>query len=641
MLDRILPIATIGIVLIGLVSGAPLAASGGEAAGGGIDGVVASAAAPLSQVKVYAYELAEKSFTAVVSGPEGEFSFERLPAGVYKLIAFKRGFEPAVVMLSRAATEAKQFVELRLEPQEGGDVRSGESYWSVREKVPSDVLRDIETAHLERLATPSISTDRTFRGAVQATTGVDELGSLGAGQVTAGQLGLEGRIGDLRLDIDGSYWHLAGTASSATTPVEGEATNLALRMEGSGRGEIGLTTASHSLGDARGPDLADFERYSVSWTQPISDRSRSRFAAQYTSQTNFFGSGMGISARHVPRESRALNLEGSYEIELSERASVATGVRYLQGEHDPHFEGIDGTSLENRDRAGLREIEPMVELFGRGGVRIQPSVLVEYGLVTRLQDGSFALAPKGTVVVQLNDHWQSIGTVSQRVEDGELETAPWQPIRSGRFGSTCDDFEEQCYRVVLAREEDGERFAVAGVHRELAEALHLSFGDDVFDGLESLLLVQGDEIPELQLVVERKLSPMVLARLESTYGEGGGGILYATDENPYENHVRYLVTSVDTRFQPSATGVFLAFHHLEQRLDPLGGSSAVDGNDPPALERVQLMLSQDLNVLMRLAADWALHVNLEVSRGSLPFSLTDPEDEDLRRRFTGGLSVRF
>jgi hypothetical protein len=45
---------------------------------------------------------------------------------------------------------------------------------------------------------------------------------------------------------------------------------------------------------------------------------------------------------------------------------------------------------------------------------------------------------------------------------------------------------------------------------------------------------------------------------------------------------------------------------------------------------------------MRLAADWALHLNFEVSRGSLPFALQNASaDDEVRRRVTGGLSVKF
>jgi hypothetical protein len=58
------------------------------------------------------------------------------------------------------------------------------------------------------------------------------------------------------------------------------------------------------------------------------------------------------------------------------------------------------------------------------------------------------------------------------------------------------------------------------------------------------------------------------------------------------------------------------------------------------LQRLQLMLTQDLNILLDLAADWAVKLNMEVSRGN-PVSGSDIDDEELRRRILGGFAVRF
>ena len=59
------------------------------------------------------------------------------------------------------------------------------------------------------------------------------------------------------------------------------------------------------------------------------------------------------------------------------------------------------------------------------------------------------------------------------------------------------------------------------------------------------------------------------------------------------------------------------------------------------LERLQVMLTQDLDVLSRLVADWAVHLNMEVSRGMT--AETDPqlEDEELRKRVMGGVTFSF
>ena len=168
------------------------------------------------------------------------------------------------------------------------------------------------------------------------------------------------------------------------------------------------------------------------------------------------------------------------------------------------------------------------------------------------------------------------------------------------------------------------------------------FNDDFFDQIESLYLVRGDRIPELQFGVSRRVTPEILAHLESNVGSGGGGVFYATDNAPYENSVRYLVTSLDTHFQDTDTGVFISFHHLEQDLDPMAESlEAVDpGRSRLEVQRLQLMLTQDLNILMDLAADWAVKLNMEVSRGSMLFE--DPAHSDeLRRRILGGFAVKF
>jgi hypothetical protein len=213
--------------------------------------------------------------------------------------------------------------------------------------------------------------------------------------------------------------------------------------------------------------------------------------------------------------------------------------------------------------------------------------------------------------------------------------------------SACTQGEESCVKVLLSRDGETTDLSVGAVHRRIGETLRLFFNEDFFNHLESLYLVRGDELPELQLGVTRRLTPQLLARIESNVGSGGGGIFYASDRTQYENSVRYLVTSLDTHYQGTATGLFIAFHHLEQELEVLGGphdrSAGQDSARMPRLElqRLQLMLTQDLNILLDVAADWAVKLNMEVSRGSV-LSAADPAgDDELRRRILGGFAVKF
>jgi hypothetical protein len=149
--------------------------------------------------------------------------------------------------------------------------------------------------------------------------------------------------------------------------------------------------------------------------------------------------------------------------------------------------------------------------------------------------------------------------------------------------------------------------------------------------------VPGDEVPELRLSVTRRLAPKVVSTFEGSLGSGGGGTFFASAGQTYENRVQYLTTSVDTRFQSTATGVFVAFHRLAQELSPFGG-----GTGPASavqLERLQLMLSQDLNILFDLAGTWAVQLNMELSRTSSPLQANG--DSEIHKRFLGGIAVKF
>src|SRR5262249_10477752 len=160
----------------------------------------------------------------------------------------------------------------------------------------------------------------------------------------------------------------------------------------------------------------------------------------------------------------------------------------------------------------------------------------------------------------------------------------------------CEEGSRSCYEVHLSRAgDDGNAISLGAVDRTFGKTLRLYFSEDLFDRLESLYLVPGDEVPEIRLSVTRRLAPKVVSTFESSLASGGGGTFYAATKQAYENRVQYLTTSLDTRFQSTATGVFVAFHQLSQQLSPLAGTTA-----PPSaleLQRLQLMLSQDLNIL--------------------------------------------
>lgn len=612
----------------------------------GVAGKVSDHTAPLSSVRVYLYRLNDLELSKAETDARGHFSFDTLPAGLYKVIAHKPGFLPAVVQLTRTTAKAYQFLELELS-EAGPEVEAAEEddFWSLRAEVPTDVLREIQLAEIQQatrmaasgsgnlVAPPRMATE------MRASTGVDELGAGREGQVTRGQLGVRGRVGEFQLGVTGDYVDLQpGVGTDPSGAPSGFARALSLSVANDQDMMVRLSSRTDRLvaGPEQHGESVDFENYRLAVSHNVGERGRSDFVAQYTSESNFHRHGW-IDPQTIPEASRSWRLEGTYTAALTERSSLQTGIRYRERTSAFGFGEADVLAPDQQ----------RVDLFGRAGMQVRPSVLVEYGLYTTMRDGSLSLSPRGGLVLQVTPTWQAAGAASYKVHD-EAETQqadyfmPTLRLADDSLDDSCEQNEAHCYQLMLTHQQgEDENLSIGATHRRFDETQRLYFSEELIDRYDSLFLVPGDEIPELRMTVTRRLSPKVLARLESNLGEGGGGVFYATDDSAYENDVRYLVTSLDTRFAGTATGVFVAFHHLQQSLHALGSE------DTPAprleVERLEVMLTQDLNILLDIATDMALQLNMQLSRGSWPFlaEASQEDREELRKRLLGGIAFRF
>lgn len=615
---------------------------------GSLSGQVRGTSAPLSFSKVYVYHLSDQSLSKVVTDTEGNFRFESLPAGLYKVIAFKDGFTPAIALITRSKREAQQFLNLELatETAREGDEESG--FWAVREKIPSDVLRDLEVEEATRLAMARSGIQaKSFDSLLletrmEAIAGVDQNLELGAASLTGGRVGVKGEIADFRVDLTGNFISLQkAPGSGVTNDPSGRSRSLSVNLDNRGATGVQLSSVNNYMNRpesaARSGNYVGLERHRVAWSQDLGAYGRSDFSAEYAEENNFFRQAP-IELYGIPDASRLWRVEGSYSTNLTQKSTVKTGFRYR--ERQSLFD------VETRHARESLSFVPSqrVDLFGTGGLQIRPGVLVEVGLYSTMRDGSLALSPSGGMVFKLGDHWRARASGTFKVHDEEND-----PLHAGfdtaMFGQqdACQTVEEYCYRLNLAHQSaDFENMSVGLVHRRFAETLHLYFNEDFFSRLESIYLVDGDDLPEVQLAATRRLAPKILARLSSNLAAGGGGVLYATDETSYENQVRYLVTSLDTQFEHTSTGVFVAFHHLSQQLNPLVEEAGKNSAAPEMeLERLQVMLTQDLDVLSFLTSSWAVHLNMELSRGTAPEADSDFDEEELRKRVMGGLTVSF
>jgi hypothetical protein len=618
----------------------------------GVAGRVTGETSPLSAAHIYAYQLADLSLRKVSTDAQGSFLFQDLPAGLYKIIAHKAGFTPAVILLTRTTAQAYQFLEVQLAQRQAGPAK-GDDFWGLVSKVPADVLHEIEVSEAGGDAVQiaglnafgpgrQITLPSSFKAEMQALTGVDQTAATSGGQMSGGGVGIQGKLGDTQVDLKGRFFQLSSGATfqpAGSSLGTGQAGSLAIDLARGAGSRVSIQSFNNRMmarDDSGYTSPVDLEHYQVSWSQNVGENGHSEVAARYTSESNFHRQALAslVPLDILPQASRSWNIEAAYTESFSDSNSLQAGMRYRQRQF----------GLADADRPGNGKTNPgwqdlsSVDLFSRGGVRVQPAVLMEYGLYSTLSDGTVALTPQGGVVLQLGSDWQLETSAAHRIYRNEPALPDFLPTLFAQR-DLCEQGSSSCYQTSLTRKtgtDDSLTFGAA--QRTIGDTLRLYFSDDFFDR-ESLYLVRGDKLPELRLGFQHKLSPKIVTKLESSVASGGGGLFVATDGLPYENRVRYLVTSLDTQFLNSSTGVFVAFHHLEQQLDPAGEQPG--GRPVPQMDfqRLQVMVNQNLNFLLNLASEWAVQLNMELSRGLDP--ATGVASDSIRRRILGGIAVKF
>jgi hypothetical protein len=634
-------IALLSLGWAGVASGveAPLVGVAGRVLGSDL-----GPASPLPSAGVYAFQLADSSLRKSLTDAKGAFHFPDLPAGLYKIIAFKKGFVPVVVLLTRTTAQAYQYVDVQLAKTRLAEAPKGDDFWSLRSRVPADVLHQIEADEMARFATsPATNGSRItnaslasagFEADIRALTGVGDVASIGASQLTGGGVGLRGQVGDVQVGLKGQFLQLSGSSVAGSANLgSGRSSSLLLDLSHGSRNRVTVTSFNNSLSPrSDSGDLPiDFEHYQVNWSQEVGQNGRSEVSARYTVESNFHRQGM-FEPWDVPDFSRTWRVEGAYTLDLSDRNSIQAGLRYREREFGLSHPLRAGKAFETQAISS-------VDLYSRGGIGIGPAVVVEYGMFSTLSDGTVSLAPQAGLVLQLGPSWQLHGSASQRLYNEDPLRPDFLPTLFNQ-SELCEQGSASCYELKLARKSgDNDELSVAALRRVVGNTPRLYFSEDFLDRDQSLYLVRGDELPELRVGFQKHLSPQVITKVDSSIASGGGGEFANTRGRMYENQVRYLTASVDTQLLASSTGIFLAFRRLQQDLEPVNKSRLLPSSETQ-YDRLQVVLSQSLSSLIDLASDWVLQLNMELARNNSN-SPDTANDDRLHRRILGGIAVKF
>ena len=657
------------VAAVALFAAAPVRAgldvpSLGDPTAGRLVGRVHAGKAALPAAHVYVYDVADSSKLRTTTDGLGRYAFQPLPAGIYRVIAHRPGYVPAVAELTRTTSESVQSLDFELGTQGRRSGNDGEAddedFWSVRARIPSDVLRQIQIAEAiaddQGWALETVIQRERFEAELRTLSGIEETGGAGT-RVLGSQLDLRSQFGDTQLALRSDLREFKRQAfRTGTAQPLGDSQAFALDVNHRGS-NIQFTSQRHRFqgtqADGAWDDwdpavVAGLDSYGVRLEQAAGGGA-SHFEARYTADNNFhhgFGdlyagpSGVhsqALASIDSPMSSTTLEFRGAYERQMTATTSLETGISYR--ERQAYGNGqLSSWGEDSHQR---------FDVFGQGDWEIQPTVILEYGMFSTLSDGSLSFTPQAGFVVELGSRWLAKIAASQRVDSEQFLFRDFLPVQY-QDDETCSTSYEHCYRVKLSRRlgasDQDHRFEFGVNRRQFADNVRLYFSRDIFDRLESLLLVEGDQIEELQFGLQQRLGEKILTRVSSSVAAGGGGLLRAKDDSgSLRNEVRYLVASADTQFERSSTGVLIAYRWVEQELSPVtqdvAGFRPASADTVLSVERIQVVLTQGLPWVTGLQ-DWALQLEMQLSRGHVPMEPSHDPDQ-FRRRVVAGIAVRF
>ncbi len=658
------------VAAVALFAAAPVRAgldvpSLGDPTAGRLVGRVHAGKAALPAAHVYVYDVADSSKLRTTTDGLGRYAFQPLPAGIYRVIAHRPGYVPAVAELTRTTSESVQSLDFELGTQGRRSGNDGEAddedFWSVRARIPSDVLRQIQIAEAiaddQGWALETVIQRERFEAELRTLSGIEETGGAGT-RVLGSQLDLRSQFGDTQLALRSDLREFKRQAFRTGTAQQPLGDSQAFALDVNHRGSnIQFTSQRHRFqgtqADGAWDDwdpavAAGLDSYGVRLEQAAGGGA-SHFEARYTADNNFhhgFGdlyagpSGVhsqALASIDSPMSSTTLEFRGAYERQMTATTSLETGISYR--ERQAYGNGqLSSWGEDSHQR---------FDVFGQGDWEIQPTVILEYGMFSTLSDGSLSFTPQAGFVVELGSRWLAKIAASQRVDSEQFLFRDFLPVQY-QEDETCSTSYEHCYRVKLSRRlgasDQDHRFEFGVNRRQFADNVRLYFSRDIFDRLESLLLVEGDQIEELQFGLQQRLGEKILTRVSSSVAAGGGGLLRAKDDSgSLRNEVRYLVASADTQFERSSTGVLIAYRWVEQELSPVtqdvAGFRPASADTVLSVERIQVVLTQGLPWVTGLQ-DWALQLEMQLSRGHVPMEPSHDPDQ-FRRRVVAGIAVRF
>jgi hypothetical protein len=599
-----------------------------------ISGVVRHAETPLPGVLVIFFNVGDSSLTRVHTATDGTFVLPSAPAGVYDLVAYKRGYEPAMQRLWHQAAAAQvSSVSIAL-TRKGAALAAEtapETIWDMRDRMPTDVLREIAIEEASDKTTPPaqrMALNKLIQGELRTVT---EATSSSPSSLSRAELGLHGGLPNgWQYGISGDYARLGNVdvASDATT---GNAAGLAVDVAPSSDEHLQLVTRRNTLFFADSP--ASLQTGSVTWSRGEEQGRAESLAARYIEETNLYRA-TALGTTIFPLASRTLEVNGNYAKPATlDAAGVSVGMvyRYREASVSPSGVGSDGVMVQ---------AAPDADLAAATAFKVSDRVELQGGVVARYIGNApegYGVAPEATVrytvaqgtTVYVHGLYRAFGSTSQA-------TAVMPRIAS--IEESQEPAATRSFAVGIQRNAGpNSQLQVEVSEQKMGELVRAFFEGDFLTDFDSVYLLDGNSVRQYKASVTQRLSNTLSGNVSVRYGSIDGSVAApsATNYGIQANPGRFWAARASVEVMPTHTGVAVLVRKIQQDIETPAAKLANDS------DKLSLSVSQDLSIigLTPFGAGWKLVVAIENTKGT---PLSSSKDEAVvANRLLGGVAVSF
>jgi len=571
-------------------------------------GNVTSSTRPVGNALVIALNLNSLDAIQTFSASDGSFSLPQLPAGVYKIIAMKYGFAPAIETI--VPTKKDHRLKLKMETEKQARDKN-QQMWEIRGSLPPDILREIDMVMtpppdpIGPAATAAYEMPR-FRGEMMSMTGMSSGATSASGPAFAQTaLGLQSRIGEnWQLGFRGNLHRVEDPTdndSFGAPAAQASAAQIELRSSNTDSYRLASTRSWWRYRDDLPDDShqADIRSHNFEW-----EHGGSRVQVRYLAQQNLFAATPG---------SDLIEIAGGTSVIQTRRNEVGVSLRVTQESLRSTPGTVTGPTLRTADLTANAKFE------------VVPAFTVDYGMSSRVGLYGTEWAPRTGAEVKIGRDTAIVVSGMYKVVDAmHQNTLPSVIVWT-------DDsrlLPHYAYSAgIVSGDTAREHFSVIGSVSAADTPLRIVFTDGLEHFWDGLYIDAGDIRRDLRVAFRKELGSRFLLDVSSMAGTATPG---HPSINARGTDKLYVAGDVESTFSPTRTTVAVSYRQIQQP-QPNGGEAY-------RTHRVDLRVAQSLH----LPLDLKVLLGVELARSENSRILLDTLDADgSTRRYLGGLSVNF